>query len=98
MDIVKLQQKIEQIEDKKIAANLAKALCNSPEDFQSIVTKWMDGEESEYSYAGISLSAIRQKEHCSYFNALLRMNILINDPISASTYSNWVPIVYDGRR
>jgi hypothetical protein len=99
MDILKLQEKIEkEMNDKKIAENYAKALYNSPEDFWEIVVAWTNGEEREYFLNDISLQMIREKENCSYLKALLRMQILIEEPTLAAGYKDWKPVNKDWGR
>lgn len=99
MDILKLQKKIEkETHDTKYSKNLVRALCNAPESFQQVVDDWIEGKENEYIFNGITLSYIREKEKCSYLNALLRMQLLIADPTSIDMYIRWKPRFKDGRR
>lgn len=99
MDINELQRKIQiEIPDKEEAKNLAIALCNSPKDFQEIVSNWITGKPDNYIFGDISLEMIRQKEQCSYLRALLRMQLLISNPMLASGYKHWTPVNKDWRR
>ncbi|MBO5333740.1 MAG: hypothetical protein J6B37_06470 [Clostridia bacterium] len=99
MDILKLQKKIEtEIHDKQISKNLTRVLCNSPEDFLNVVENWVSGEENDYTFSGISLTFIREKEKCSYLNALLRMHVLISNPSLIPGYPQWKPRYKDGGR
>ena len=96
MDISELQKKIQiEIQDKDEAKNLANALCNSPEDFQEIISNWIAGKTDNYVFGGISLEMIRQKEQCSYLRALLRMQLLISNPVLAAGYKHWTPVNKD---
>ena len=99
MDFNKLQTKIEkEFRDNTTSHNYAKALYNSPSDFKFIVEQWVNGHEEDYTFQGISLIDIQNKEKCSYLNALLRMQILINNPSLTKGYSKWTPIQKDWRR
>ena len=96
MDISELQKKIQiEIQDKDEAKNLANALFDSPKDFQEIVSNWIAGKTDNYVFGGISLEMIRQKEQCSYLRALLRMQLLISNPILAAGYKHWTPVNKD---
>ena len=99
MDINKLREKIQaERHDKDEAKNLANALCNSPKDFQEVVSNWITGKTDNYIFGDISLETIRQKEQCSYLTALLRMQLLLSDPVLAAGYKRWTPIDKDRRR
>lgn len=92
MDILKLQEKIEKEEqDKKICENYMKALNNAPKDFKKVVEYWVAGKEENYVFSEISLNMIQEKENCSYFKALMRMLMLIEEPTLATGYKNWKP-------
>ncbi len=99
MDFNNLKTKIkEEFRDDIVSNNYAMALYNSPSDFKMVVEKWINGHEENYSFQGVSLIDIRHKEKCSYLNALLRMQILINNPTLAEGYIQWTPIQKDWRR
>ena len=99
MDFGELQAKInEEVHDSAISRNYTKALYNTPSDFKAVIEQWVNGCEGEYSFKGISLSDIRKKEECSYLKALLRMQILINNPSRADGYLGWTPIQKDWGR
>lgn len=99
MNIFELQKKIEKEEqDKKICENYAKALNNAPKDFKKVVEDWVAGKEENYVLGEISLDMIREKENCSYFKALVRMLILIEEPVLAGAYKNWKPVNKDWSR
>lgn len=96
MDISELQIKIQtEIPNKEEAKNLAVALCDSPKDFQEIVSNWIEGKTDNYVFEGISLEMIQQKEQCSYLRALLRMQLLINNHRLTARYKLWTPIDKD---
>lgn len=96
MDFNKLQTRIkEEFKDNIISYNYARALYNCPSDFKFIVEQWVNGHEEEYIFQGVSLIDIRNKENCSYLKALLRMQILINNPSLTKGYSQWMPIQKD---
>ena len=98
MDIQSLTNKIiAEGEEPDIAANYAKALLNTPVSFISILERWIKGEQPEYEYNGISLSYIQEKEKCSYYNALLRMQIILESPFFAKGYKTWTPVNKDRR-
>lgn len=99
MDLKKTINKIDlEIHDSKSATNYAKALLNTPEDFKAIIAEWLDGREPEYDYRGITLSMIREKERCSYLYSLLRMQLLLSDPVLAAGYAHWRPVNKDRGR
>lgn len=99
MDFNNLLAKIkEEINDDNTSNNYAKALYNSPSDFNLIVEQWVNGYEEDYTFQNISLVDIRNKEKCSYLKALLRMQILISNPSLIKGYSKWTPIQKDWGR
>lgn len=99
MDISTLEKRIkEETGELTASQNYAKALYNTAPEFKQVVWAWVDGNEKEYSYQGISLSDIQEKEACSYFRALLKMHILLTNPALAKGYKDWTPINKDWRR
>lgn len=99
MDVNKLQRKIQmEIPNKEEAKDLANVLCDSPKDFQEIVSNWIAGKTDNYIFGDISLDMIQQKEQCSYLQALLRMQLLISNPTLAAGYKHWTPVNKDWKR
>ena len=86
---------IHQGEKHEVAANYARAFMNSPSSFIDVIEKWVCGEHPEYEYNDISLSFIRDKEKCSYYAALLRMQLLMESPSLAKGYKKWKPVNKD---
>ena len=96
MDLNLLAEKIlEQGEEPEIASNCARAFMNSPSSFLGVLEKWVSGEQPDYEYNDISLSFIQEKEKCSYYAALLRMQLLLGSPSLAKGYKKWTPVNKD---
>lgn len=92
IDYLKLREKIEkEIVNKKEAKNYADSLFNAPIELATIIEFWLAGQELNYEYKGITLSVIQEKEKCSYFRALLRMQILMTNKTLADSYMKWTP-------
>lgn len=92
MDFIKLQNKINQeIQDEKISENFAESFKNKPDSFSKIVEIWLNGEEKDYEFNGITLAYIQEKEKLTYLEALLRMCILMDNPNLAEGYKQWTP-------
>lgn len=99
MEFEKLLKKVEdEIKDKKKATNLAKALFEATADFALVIESWINGQESDYDFQGITLTMIQNKENCSYLRALLRMQLLRSDPTLVIRYRRWKPTNKDGGR
>lgn len=99
MDINKLQRKIQmEIPNEEEAKYFANVLCDSPKDFQEIVSNWIAGKTDNYIFEDISLDMIQQEEQCSYLQALLRMELLISNPPLAAVYKHWTPVNKDWKR
>lgn len=80
------------------AQNLAYALFRAPSELKPVIEAWVGGQEPEYSFQGVTLTAIRDKEHCSDLRALLRMQTLMENPELAAGYLHWRPINKDWGR
>jgi len=92
MDFIKLQNKINQeIQDEKISENLAESFKNKPDNFSKIVEVWLNGEEKDYEFNGITLACIQKKEKLTYLEALLRMCVLMDNPNLTKGYKQWTP-------
>lgn len=92
IDYLKLREKIEkETVNKREAKNYADSLFNAPIELANIVEFWLDGQELDFEYTGITLFAIQEKEKCSYFRALLRMQILMTNKTLADGYMKWTP-------
>lgn len=92
MDFIKLQNKINrEFNNKEIAEYLANSFKNKPDSFSKIVEIWLNGEEKDYEFNGITLAYIREKENLTYLDSLLRMCILMDNPNLAEGYKKWTP-------
>lgn len=87
-----------EIKDRKIAENFVRALDSAPCDFRLIFEAWLEDRSEDYTFQGISLSMIQEKEKCSYLQALMRMQLLITNPDLVSGYLKWTPINKDWGR
>jgi len=62
----------------------------------SIVNAFIkNGEMKKFEYKGITLEEVMQKEGIDYLQAILRMDLLINDSYLADGYKKWTPINKD---
>jgi len=77
--------------DMETAETMARQLQNMHPDLMNAVEAWYQGNEMQFETHGVSLSMIREKEHCTHVQALLRMNLLLNRPQLLPGYPSWVP-------
>ena len=101
MDHIRLVTKIENEldkEEKALAENFAISLESSEPELIKVIEEWLEGSEPEFIYHGISLSDIKRKENCSYFRALITMNIIMSEPLIAEGYMEWIAVDKDRGR
>jgi hypothetical protein len=84
--------------DERRARNITNTFMKVNPSFADVIEKWVYGAEPKYEYNGITLDIICQKERCSYFSALFRMAILLDNADLANGYLRWTPVNYDWGR
>lgn len=94
IDIEKATKKIYQETHCKgsdaLARRMAEQLKTYHPDLFPIIEAWLNGEEREFEFRGITLSYIMEKEKTNYFSSLSRMSILLEKPDSVERYKNRV--------
>lgn len=92
IDIDKAAEKI--AKEKHISINSAytdaNALKNYHPELFPVIEAWLDGEEREFEFQGVSLSYIMKKQRCCYVSSLSRMSVLLENPDSVERYKNRV--------
>ena len=73
----------------RLAAIMASRLNQIRPELQPCVAAWMNGNQLEFSYQGVSLDEIMTKEKCSYIDAVFSMNTLLNNPQIAARYHSF---------
>lgn len=99
MEFEKLLKKVQdEIKDKNVANNLAQEFFNASLELVPVIEDWINGQEIDYNFQGITLEMICNKEKCSYLWALLRMQLLMSNPTLVAEYRQWTPINKDWGR
>ena len=99
MDFSTLFSRIEsEIKDKSISNNYAQSLSKASSEFIPVIESWLNGQEIDFDFRGITLSMIRSKENCSYLQSLLRMQLLMSNSSLVTGYIQWTPANKDWRR
>jgi len=73
---------IEDLEYKDWAADITvEALGNLDESLQSVLDVWIETRTvTEFSFDGLSLRAIMEKDRCSFVTALIHMSTFMHEP------------------
>lgn len=99
MDYSKLLSKIEsETKNESISKNYAQSLSKASLEFIPVIEAWLNGQERDFNFQGITLSTIQNKENCSYLQSLLRMQLLMSNSSLAIGYMRWTPVNKDWRR
>lgn len=84
------------VKNDSIAKNYSDVLSCAKPELREAVSKWVYGDDTDFSYSGIDIKFIMSKEHCNVVNAFVRMKILMDSPQKIEAYKNWTPIIMDG--
>ncbi len=73
------------------------AISNLHESLQESLSAWVSGIESDYEYAGISLSQLKDIENCDHLNAMFTMSAFIKDPTLIDVFRSVGPEMFRRR-
>ena len=59
------------------------------EGLKKVVRGYFDGERKNYSYKGVSIKDIMEKENASYLNAIFSMDLLMKNPEILQVYDKF---------
>ena len=65
---------------KDDAQRMYEHIGNFSDGLKKAVIGYFDGERKNYSYKGVSIKDIMEKENASYLNAIFSMDLLMKNP------------------
>ena len=94
IDIDKAAEKIhKEIRDSKsgiLSKAIAKQLPKRHPCLFPCIEGWFNDEERDFEHQGITLSYIREKEHCSYIDATVSMSLLLEGCFTPESYEEHI--------
>lgn len=84
--IKRIYEEVYKKKNDELACITAMRLKNYHADLFPVIESWVNGEEPEFEFQGITLSKIMEKEKCGYFSALTFMSLLLAGVIAIESY------------
>lgn len=73
----------------KLATIMTNRIIMMRKELQPCVIAWLNDKYPDYSFKGITLKEIMEKENCSYIEAIFSMQVLMEKPHLAAQYKNF---------
>lgn len=74
---------------KEDAQRMYEHIGNFSDGLKKAVAGYFDGERKNYSYKGVSIKDIMEKENASYLNAIFSMDLLMKNPEILEVYDKF---------
>lgn len=74
---------------KEDAQRMYESIASFSDGLKKAVTEYFKGERKNYSYKGVSIKDIMEKENVSYLNAIFSMDLLMKNPEMLQFYDKF---------
>lgn len=88
----KVKDRLSALDYQPVVADLAlTGIGNMHDDLQAVFDGWLDGQELAFSFQGITVAEIMERESSDYLNALFTMSLFIKTPDLIETFRTVPP-------
>ena len=74
---------------KEDAQRMYEHIGNFSDGLKKAIAEYFKGERKNYSYKGVSIKDIMEKENASYLNAIFSMDLLMKNPEILEVYDKF---------
>jgi len=72
--------------DMVTAETMATQLGKVHPDLKGVIDAWLNGQEIQFEFGGVSLERIMRRNKCNYLHAIFNMSSILNEPELAKAY------------